>query len=160
MRPILPAAAMRAAEQAAIAAGTSNDELIEQAGAALASAVRRFVGPRETLVLCGPGNNGTDGRVAARHLAEAGYDVRIATIDEVGEAKPAPLLVDCLFEPVLTVGWKKLFRSGFSSLALRHTSPSPAICQVAFRATMGHYCRPLPAPILPSPSARLSQRIA
>jgi hydroxyethylthiazole kinase-like uncharacterized protein yjeF len=95
---------MRAAEQAAIAAGTSNDELIEQAGAALASAIRRFVGPRETLVLCGPGNNGTDGRVAARHLAEAGYDVRIATIDEVGEAKPAPLLVDCLFGTGLNRG--------------------------------------------------------
>jgi hydroxyethylthiazole kinase-like uncharacterized protein yjeF len=95
---------MRAAEQAAIAAGTSNDELIERAGAALAYAIRRFVGPRETLVLCGPGNNGADGRVAARHLAETGYEVRIATIDELGEAKPAPLLIDCLFGTGLNRG--------------------------------------------------------
>jgi len=96
-RPILTAAAMRAADHAAIAAGTSEAALVERAGAALANAVRRFVGPRETLFLCGPGNNGADGRVAARHLADAGYAVRIATLDDLGEAKPAPLLVDCLF---------------------------------------------------------------
>jgi len=95
---------MRAAEQAAITAGTSNDALIERAGAALAGAIRRFVGPRETLVLCGPGNNGADGRVAARHLAEAGYDVRIAALDELGDARPAPLLVDCLFGTGLNRG--------------------------------------------------------
>ena len=75
-RPILTAAAMRAAEQAAIDAGTGSEALVERAGAALARAVRRFVGPRETLLLCGPGNNGADGRVAARHLADAGYTVR------------------------------------------------------------------------------------
>ncbi|MDQ3078809.1 MAG: NAD(P)H-hydrate dehydratase [Pseudomonadota bacterium] len=103
-RPILTAAAMRAAEQAAIAAGTSNDALIERAGAALASAIRRFVGPRETLVLCGSGNNGADGRVAARYLAEAGYAVRIATLDDLGEAEPAPLLIDCLFGTGLNRG--------------------------------------------------------
>jgi len=96
-RPILTAAAMRAADQAAIDAGTSESDLVERAGAALAEAVRRFVGPRETLVLCGPGNNGADGRVAARHLADAGYAVRISTLDELDEAEPAPLLLDCLF---------------------------------------------------------------
>jgi NAD(P)H-hydrate repair Nnr-like enzyme with NAD(P)H-hydrate epimerase domain len=35
--------------------GTSEAELIERAGTGLAEAGRRFVGPRETLVLCGPG---------------------------------------------------------------------------------------------------------
>ena len=101
-RPILTAVAMRAAEQAAIATG--NDALVERAGAALARAVRRFVGPRETLVLCGPGNNGADGRVAARHLADAGYAVRIATLDDLAEAEPAPLLIDCLFGTGLSRG--------------------------------------------------------
>ncbi|MCY7397236.1 MAG: NAD(P)H-hydrate epimerase, partial [Sphingomonas bacterium] len=101
-RPILTVAAMRAAEQAAIDAGV--DDLVERAGAALARAVRRFVGPRETLVLCGPGNNGADGRVAARHLADAGYAVRIATLDDLSEAEPAALLIDCLFGTGLNRG--------------------------------------------------------
>jgi hydroxyethylthiazole kinase-like uncharacterized protein yjeF len=103
-RPILTAAAMRAAEQAAIAAGTSAETLMERAGAALAQAVRRFVGPRETLLLCGPGNNGGDGRIAAHHLAEAGYAVRIATLDDLADCEPAPLLIDCLFGTGLNRG--------------------------------------------------------
>ena len=101
-RPILTAAAMRAAEQAAVDAGAT--DLVERAGAALARAVRRFVGPRETLVLCGPGNNGADGRVAARHLADAGYAVRTATLDDLAEVEPAPLLIDCLFGTGLSRG--------------------------------------------------------
>ena len=73
-RPILTADAMRAAEQAAIDGGTSVEELMERAGAALAEAVYRFAGPMPALILCGPGNNGGDGYVAARHLAERGVD--------------------------------------------------------------------------------------
>ena len=105
-RPILTAAAMRAAEQAAIDVG--NDSLVERAGAALAAAIRRFVGPRETLVLCGPGNNGADGRVAARHLVDAGYAVRIATLDDLDEVEPAPLLIDCLFGTGLSRGLEEV----------------------------------------------------
>ncbi|MFN5759591.1 MAG: NAD(P)H-hydrate epimerase, partial [Sphingomonadaceae bacterium] len=57
---------MRAAEAAAIAAGVSVDRLMERAGHALAEAVWRFGGGRPALVLCGPGNNGGDGYVAAQ----------------------------------------------------------------------------------------------
>lgn len=103
-RPILTAAAMRASEQAVIQAGTSQDMLMERAGAALAQAVRQFVGPRETLLLCGPGNNGGDGQVAARYLNAAGYAVRIATLDTLADAEPAPLLIDCLFGTGLNRG--------------------------------------------------------
>ena len=71
-RPILTAAAMRAAEEAAIAAGTSVEQLMERAGGALAEAVYRFAGPLRTLILVGPGNNGGDGYIAARCLAERG----------------------------------------------------------------------------------------
>lgn len=116
-RPILTAEAMRAAEQAAIDGGTSVEQLMERAGAALAEAVYRFAGPTSTLFLCGPGNNGGDGYVAARHLGERGVPVRIAALVEPrsdaakaarskwnGEVEPlsdstasAPVVVDCLF---------------------------------------------------------------
>jgi hydroxyethylthiazole kinase-like uncharacterized protein yjeF len=82
MRPILTAEAMRAAEAAAIEGGVSVEELMERAGAALADAAYRFAGPIPALVLCGPGNNGGDGYVAARHLAGRGITVRVATIVE------------------------------------------------------------------------------
>ena len=81
-RPILTAEAMRAAEQAAIDGGTSVEQLMERAGAALAEAAYRFAGPMPALILCGPGNNGGDGYVAARHLAERGVEVRVAALAE------------------------------------------------------------------------------
>jgi hydroxyethylthiazole kinase-like uncharacterized protein yjeF len=81
-RPILTAEKMRAAEQAAIDAGTSIEALMERAGSALAEAAYRFAGPTPVLILCGPGNNGGDGYVAARHLATRGVAMRVAAIDE------------------------------------------------------------------------------
>ena len=103
MRPILTAAAMRAAEQAAVDGGTSVEVLMERAGAALAEAAYRFAGPKPVLILCGPGNNGGDGLVAARHLAERGVEVRVASLDGArGEllspnTQSAPVLIDALF---------------------------------------------------------------
>jgi len=82
MRPILTADAMRAAEQAAIDAGASVETLMERAGAALAEAAWRYAGPGDTLILCGRGNNGGDGYVAARHLAARGMKVRVAALGE------------------------------------------------------------------------------
>ena len=116
-RPILTADQMRAAEHAAIDGGDGVEQLMERAGAALAEAAYRFAGPVPTLILCGPGNNGGDGYVAARYLAERGVEVRIAAISEPtsdaaksarskwkgeveplsGETKPAPLVIDALF---------------------------------------------------------------
>jgi hydroxyethylthiazole kinase-like uncharacterized protein yjeF len=116
-RPILTADAMRAAEQRAIEAGTSVEGLMELAGAALAEAAYRFAGPLPALVLCGPGNNGGDGYVAARYLAGRGVEVQVAALAEpksdaaiwarsqwagdVGklsaETRSAPLVIDALF---------------------------------------------------------------
>lgn len=116
-RPILTSDSMRAAEQAAIDGGTSVETLMERAGAALAEAAIRFAGPKPALVLCGPGNNGGDGYVAARHLRERGIPVRIAAPGDPrseaakvarsrfdGDVEPlderieaAPLVIDSLF---------------------------------------------------------------
>ena len=114
--PILNAAQMRAAEEAAIAAGTSARTLMERAGQAAAEAIRAYAGPLPALVLCGPGNNGGDGYVIARALAESGMDVRVAAladpatetardarcgwagpVEAIAEAKGAAILVDALF---------------------------------------------------------------
>ena len=68
-KTILTAAEMRAAEAAAVGAGTPDTELMERAGIAAADAILAYAAWRPTLVLCGPGNNGGDGYVIARRLA-------------------------------------------------------------------------------------------
>ena len=101
-RPILNASAMAAAEAKAIAAGTSVDELMERAGSALAEAILRFAGPMPVLILAGPGNNGGDGYVAARHLSAHGVAVRIAASGEpkTAAAKAARKQWDGEVEPL------------------------------------------------------------
>lgn len=69
---------MRAIEQAANAAGHTYAAMMEQAGAAVAQAiVQRLSSVQHShiLVLVGPGNNGSDGLVAARILQQAGAQV-------------------------------------------------------------------------------------
>jgi len=63
-----------------VAGGTPARELVERAGAAVARVVVRRWPARAVAVLCGPGNDGAVGFVAARQLAEAGWPVKVALL--------------------------------------------------------------------------------
>jgi hydroxyethylthiazole kinase-like uncharacterized protein yjeF len=124
--PLLTAAQMRAIERAAIESGaTDGDSLMRRAGeACVRAALARWPGAARVVVLCGPGNNGGDGYVIARGLAERGATVSVfhlgdpaalppdaaaararwlaagggsAPLERAAEAGPCDLLVDALF---------------------------------------------------------------
>lgn len=78
MRPIVTPEEMSRADEAAISAGTPAEELMDRAGRAVARAVIKLAGGRygkKALVVCGKGNNGGDGFVAARVLHREGVGV-------------------------------------------------------------------------------------
>lgn len=122
-RFVATAAQMRGAEDRVMAAGTDVHDLMRRAGQAVAEVAKRFTGGCETLVVCGPGNNGGDGYVAVEALRRAGITVRVTAFAEPRtpaaiearrrwsgpveawrDARPAPLLIDALFGTGLKTG--------------------------------------------------------
>ncbi len=83
MIPILDSRRMRAADEAAIRAGTPSEVLMENAAAALCVELRRaHPGWSRVAVLCGPGKNGGDGLAASRILALAGVAPSVFTLKD------------------------------------------------------------------------------
>jgi hydroxyethylthiazole kinase-like uncharacterized protein yjeF len=120
MDELLTTAEMAEADRMAIAGGVPGITLMKNAGRAVADVACRAVECRRVVVVAGPGNNGGDGFVAARYLAERGYVVRVCFVGErtrlkgdaalaaeqwtgpVEEASPAKLagcdlIIDALF---------------------------------------------------------------
>ena len=121
-REILSVAEMAAADRAAVARGTPTPVLMERAGEAVAQAVRARYAHCPVVIWCGPGDNGGDGYVAARHLRRRGWQVvveaayppstdaaRWAAGRWKGEVRPlstelaiGTLYIDALFGPGLS----------------------------------------------------------
>ncbi|OYX35133.1 MAG: bifunctional ADP-dependent NAD(P)H-hydrate dehydratase/NAD(P)H-hydrate epimerase [Caulobacterales bacterium 32-69-10] len=160
-REILTVAETQAADHAAAAAGVSVDVLMERAGTAVAEAIIARWSPRPALLLCGPGNNGGDGYVAARKLAEAGWPVTVAQMGDpvrlkgeaaraaalwrgetipLGKADPAAfgLVVDALFGAGLS---RPL--SGAVEQALRRCEGRPVVAVDLPSGLAGDSGRPL-----------------
>src|SRR5947209_2648533 len=164
-RPILTAEKMRAAEQAAMVQGTTVETLMERAGSALAEATYRFAGRMPVLILCGPGNNGGDGYVAARHLAERGVQVRVAglsepksaaakwarsqwqePVDELGpDTQPAPLVVDALFGTGLKHGLESSLSEQLSRLSAAAVASVACDLPSGVESDSGTELSPVPA---------------
>jgi hydroxyethylthiazole kinase-like uncharacterized protein yjeF len=109
---------MADADRLAVEAGVPSLTLMENAGRAVALEVARHWPSCRVAVLCGPGNNGGDGYVAARHLRERGWNVWVETLGDpatlkgdaaemrrrwggetriVSRARQADLVVDAMF---------------------------------------------------------------
>ncbi|MFZ4788917.1 MAG: NAD(P)H-hydrate epimerase, partial [Beijerinckiaceae bacterium] len=82
MHRLLTPEEMNIADRFTVDSGTPVLTLMERAGRAVADHAMRLCKPAgRVIVLCGPGNNGGDGFVAARILAGRGYQVDVATLD-------------------------------------------------------------------------------
>jgi NAD(P)H-hydrate epimerase len=92
-RQPMSAEAMVGADRKAQALGIPGERLMEHAGAAAAAAARALAidterwGHGPIVILAGPGNNGGDGFVAARHLARAGAPVVVAFVASEGRPR-------------------------------------------------------------------------
>lgn len=84
---LLTPAEMSRADGLAVEAGIASLTLMENAGRAVADVITGRYGPRDTVVLCGPGNNGGDGFVVARLLKDRGWQVRVALFGERDKLK-------------------------------------------------------------------------
>ncbi|MEJ6392023.1 NAD(P)H-hydrate dehydratase [Gymnodinialimonas sp. 2305UL16-5] len=94
MMDVVTSAEMRAIEAKAIASGrVTGLELMERAGQGVVDAIMAkwpdlvHAGHR-AVVLCGPGNNGGDGFVIARHLSALGWAVRVLSLGDPDKLPP------------------------------------------------------------------------
>lgn len=104
MLPIVTPDEMRAIDAAAVSSTwhpVAEAVLIERAGSAVAWAALRMLGGaygRRVVVVAGPGNNGNDGRVAARRLAAKGVHVRVFEASSVPAVLPeCDLVIDAAY---------------------------------------------------------------
>ncbi|UOO90890.1 NAD(P)H-hydrate epimerase [Vitreoscilla massiliensis] len=137
----------RAAEQAAVDAGSSFAQLMETAGTAATQALlQRPANLQRVWILCGKGNNGGDGLVMARLLAQAGIHVTVSLVQDTVStdlaaqnlaALPASVVVqaaalavlaeyDCIIDAVFGIGFDGELSADLQAL-LHACSQRPAL---------------------------------
>jgi ADP-dependent NAD(P)H-hydrate dehydratase / NAD(P)H-hydrate epimerase len=78
---------MSQADLLTVKSDVSASQLMDNAGSAAADIIMKRWPAQPAVVLCGPGNNGGDGFVIARRLAQAGWPVRLALLCSVKDLK-------------------------------------------------------------------------
>lgn len=106
MYELLTTEQMADADRRAVAAGLPSLTLMENAGSAVADVAAQMLAPgAAVIILCGPGNNGGDGYVAARLLKNRGFAVTVSSLVPIetltGDAREMARLSNC--EPVLFI---------------------------------------------------------
>jgi NAD(P)H-hydrate epimerase len=132
VKPVLTPAEMAEADRQTIAAGTPVDVLMERAGRAVAWDVRRVLGGvygRRVVVVCGKGNNGGDGRIAARVLS--GWGVRVDVLEladspDVAAVDRAFDRADVAVDAMYGTGFQGVLE-GAAALAARRSASLPTV---------------------------------
>lgn len=122
MKPIVTPQQMRVIDREVATSGVPVDELVARAGAAVARAARRMLGGvygRTVVVVAGPGNNGADGRVAARLLADQGVRVKVLDARNLPLRLPVgDLLIDAAYGTGFRGQWNPPDARGMPVLAV------------------------------------------
>ena len=145
--------AMRALEEKAVQAGTAYSVLMENAGEAAARLLRDKAPGAQVVILCGKGNNGGDGFVAARHLADWGAQVCVVLIQGEPETELASQVFRQMdLQKIQVLDWAKepeavktqVYGADFVRCSLYWMRRKPPerifwlwICRAAFRVTRG-----------------------
>jgi len=122
MRPVLTPKQMRVLDSETVTAGTPIDVLIGRAGAAVARTAKRMMGGlygRTVVVVVGKGNNGADGRMAARLLADQGVRVHVLDAQQMPLRLPvSDLIIDAAFGTGFRGEWNPPATHGVPVLAV------------------------------------------
>lgn len=101
---ILTAEQIKEMEQSAIAAGITEQVLMQRAGEGVVEVILAKFAPCPTVVFCGPGKNGGDGKIVAQLLEEKGWPVEVVNLKDLPPLEKieallnqAGLIVDGLF---------------------------------------------------------------
>ena len=122
MRPVLTPKQMRVLDAEAVTDGTPMEVLIGRAGAAVARAAKRIMGGlygRTVVVVTGKGNNGADGRVTGRLLADQGVRVIVIDADRMPPRLPScDLIIDAAYGTGFRGDWRPPSTNGVPVLAV------------------------------------------
>lgn len=136
---VVTAAQMRVADQRTIVAGTSQETLMERAAKGVVDTLEGEYGSvagRRAVVICGPGNNGGDGLLAAQILRDR------AAIVQVVRVKDAPVALDpeadFVIDALLGTGFRGEVTGRFADLihAMNHHFPHAKVIAVDIPSAM------------------------